>query len=161
MAGSLVPSMAAASIAEMATPALLIVGATSLAASALVRMARVVDRARTLAAAAHEGAWARLGLTPAQLRRSLERHARRARWAEGSLALLYAAVVLFIASCLAIPLDRALQGALRWAPVLLALTGALLLLAGGACMVAECRLGGAQIAEEIRGALPRLEEEDP
>jgi hypothetical protein len=43
----------------------------------------------------------------------------------------------------------------------LAIAGTLLLLAGGALMVAESRLAGDQIAEEIRQALARLKERTP
>jgi hypothetical protein len=41
-------------------------------------MARVVDRARVLAAITHEETWENFGMTPDQLRVSLERHATRA-----------------------------------------------------------------------------------
>ena len=150
-------STAVATIAAMITPALLILGSASLVASALVRMARVVDRARALAAIANERTWERLGLKPAQLREWLARHAARARYAERSIALLYSAVVVFISTCLSIALDRAVADAVPWLPVALAIGGTLLLLVGGAYMVAESRLSGDQIAEEIRLALAQLE----
>jgi hypothetical protein len=152
-------SAAVAMIAAMITPALLILASASLVATALVRMARVVDRARVLAAIAHEGDWKRLGATPAQLRASLERHAKRARYAEWSIALLYATVVIFVVTCISTEVDHAASGSLSWLPV--GLAGTLLLLAGGALMVAESRLAGDQIAEEIRQALARLEERKP
>jgi hypothetical protein len=82
-------SAAVALIAAMVTPALLIVACASLVATALVRMARVVDRARVLVAVAHDGGWERLGATQAQLRTALERHAKRARYVEWSIAVLY------------------------------------------------------------------------
>jgi hypothetical protein len=143
----------------MVTPALFIVGAASLVASALVRMARVVDRVRVLASAAHEGSWEKLGATPDVLRRWLDRHAVRARYAERSIALLYAAVVFFIATALAIVLDRVAGGTLVWLPVALAIVGTFLLLGGGAWMVAESRLSSEQIQEEIRLARTRVEEQ--
>jgi hypothetical protein len=152
------PSTAIAMIAAMITPALLILGSASLVATVLVRMARVVDRARALAAIANEGTWERLGVAPATLRAWLDRHAARARYAERSIALLYGAVVLFIATCLSIVLDRLTAEALPWLPVSLAILGTVLLLAGGAWMLAESRLAGAQIQEEIRRAGKRLEE---
>jgi hypothetical protein len=158
MTNAVTPSWAVSTIAEMITPALLILGSASLVASALVRMARVVDRARTLSVIVCDGSWKRNGITVAELRRSLERHAARARYAERSIALLYTAVVLFVATCLLIAVDRAAGHALGWAPMALAVLGTVVLLGGGAWMVAECRLSGAQIAEEIREALLRLEE---
>jgi hypothetical protein len=158
MGSAAAPSTAIAIIAAMITPALLILGSASLVASALVRMARVVDRARVLASIAHEGDWSKGGATPAMLRDWLDRHARRARYAERSIMLLYAAVVVFVATCLSIALDRVTGEALAWLPISLAIAGTLLLLAGGAWMVAESGLSGKQIQEEIDQALARLEE---
>lgn len=161
MGDTTTPSASLAMIAAMVTPALLILGSASLVASALMRMARVVDRARVLAAIAHEGTWEKLGATPDQLRVWLERHATRARYAERSIVLLYAAVVVFIATCLSIPVNRATGESLDWLPVGLAIVGTLFLLGGGAWMVAESSLSGTQIAEEIRYALTRLERTKP
>ncbi len=157
MASSGTPSDGVALIAAMVTPALLILACASLVATVLVRMARVVDRARVLAAVAHGGDWEKLGADIAQLRGALERHARRAHYAEWSIAALYASVVIFILTSLSIVLDH-VTGRLGWLPAGLAILGMLPLLAGGAWMVAESRLGGTQIAEEIRGALATLEE---
>ena len=153
------PSEAITIIGAMITPAFFILGTTSLVASALVRMARIVDRARVLAAVAHEGSWEQHGATRDELRRWLDRHAARARYAERSIALLSAAVVVFIATTLAIVLDLAAGGTLAWLPVALAIVGTLLLLGGGAWMVAESRLSSDQIQEEIRLARTRLEEQ--
>ena len=150
-------SPALAMIAAMITPALLILASASLVASALMRMARVVDRARILAASAHDGTWDKLGATPDMLRDSLTRHARRARYVEQSIALLYGAVVVFVATCLAIALDRAVNQSLPWLPISLAILGTLLLLGGGTFMVAESRLSGQPIDQEIRHALARME----
>jgi hypothetical protein len=155
------PSAAVALIAAMITPALLILGSASLVASALVRMARVVDRARALAAIAHVGGWQTLGVTPAELGVWLERHRKRAQQTERSIVLLYSAVVVFVATCLAIALDRSMGEALTWLPILLAMGGTLLLLAGGAWMVAESRLSSDQIFAEIDLAVSRLKEGKP
>lgn len=156
MAGPISSTPAMTSIAEMVTPALLIVAAASLVASALVRMGRVVDRARVLASAARDRGWGRLGVTPAQLGESIRRHGLRARYAERSIALLYGAVVVFVATSLTIAADGATQGRLGWVPQALAVAGVLLLLGGGWWMLAECRLSGRQLAEEIEGALGEL-----
>ncbi len=151
------PSAAVATIAAMITPALLLLGSASLVASALMRMARVVDRARILAALAHQGALDTAGITTDQLRSWLESHAQRARYAERSIALLYGAIVIFISTCLSIGLDRAMGGSLSGLPVMLAVGGTLLLLAGGAYMVAESRLSGEQIRAEIELAIRKLD----
>jgi hypothetical protein len=75
--------------------------------------------------------------------------------------LLYATVVVFVVTCISIAVNYAAGESLSWLPVGLAIAGTLLLLAGGALMVAESRLAGDQIAEEIRHALARLEERKP
>lgn len=154
-------SGAIAVIAALITPAILILGAASLVASALARMARVVDRARWLTTLAHEGSWDKIGASREQVRLWLERHARRARYAEWSIAVLYGAVVLFIATCLSIVLDQAMGGRLRWLPTSLALLGTALLLVGGTWMVAESRLSGIQIQDEIGHALAMMERRAP
>src|SRR5262249_44790383 len=133
--GQAMTSPAIALIAAMITPAVLILASASLVASALVRMARVVDRSRSLVTPAHAGTWEKLGVTADVLRAWLERHALRARHAEQAIALLYGAVVSFIATCLSIALDRAVSGSVAWLPVSLAILGTLLLFAGGARMV--------------------------
>jgi hypothetical protein len=161
MGNASTPSWGVALIAVMVTPGLFILGAASLVASALVRMGRVVDRTRTLAAAIHAGEASRLGVGEARLRTWLERHAARARRAEHSIALLYAAVVVFILTSLSIALDRAGAGLPLWFPGALAVGGTFLLLAGGAFLVAESRLSSRQIAEEIADALARLKETHP
>ena len=148
---------AVATIAAMITPALLLLGSASLVASALMRMARVVDRARILAAIAHEGGIDKIGVTRGQLRTWLESHGKRARYVERSIALLYAAIVVFILTCLSIALDRLVGDSLNWLPVTLAVTGTLLLLSGAAYMVVESRLSGEQIRLEIANALSYLQ----
>ena len=122
-----------------------------------MRMARVVDRARFLAGIALVSTLDTSGITKAQLRAWLGSHAKRARYAERSITLLYAAIVLFIATCLSIALDRALGDSLSWLPVTLAVSGTLLLLGGAAYMVGESRLSGEQIRLEIGNALSHLE----
>lgn len=148
-------------IAALITPAILILGAASLVGSVLARMARVVDRARALTTLVHEGHWEKLGASREQLRLWLERHAQRARFAERSIALLYGAVVFFIATCLAIVVDQATGGRLSWLPTSLALLGTVLLLVGATWMVAESRLSGTQIQDEIAHALAKLERKAP
>jgi Protein of unknown function (DUF2721) len=157
MGNSASQTAAVATIAAMITPALLLLGSASLVASALMRMARVVDRARILAGIAHQGTLDTTGITTGQLRAWLASHAKRARYAERSITLLYSAIVVFIATCLSIALDRALGDSLSWLPVTLAVSGTLLLLSGAAYMVVESRLSGEQIRLEIRNALSHLE----
>jgi Protein of unknown function (DUF2721) len=157
MSEATAPTTAISIISAMVTPALLIVGSASLVATVLVRMARVVDRARSLALIAHEGSWEQHGVTADVLRSWLDRHRTRARYTERSIALLYAAVVVFVATALSIALDRSTGNALEWLPVFLAIAGTVLLLGGGMWMVAESRLAADQIQDEIGQALSRLD----
>jgi protein-S-isoprenylcysteine O-methyltransferase Ste14 len=85
------------------------------------------------------------------------RHERRARYAERSITVLYAAIVVFVATCLSIAIDRATSESLDWLPITLAILGTVLLLIGGAFMVTESRLSGNQISDEIHQALAHVE----
>ena len=154
-------TFATAIIAALITPAILILGAASLVASVLARMARVVDRARWLTAIVYEENWNKVGVSRDKLRLWLERHAQRSRYAERSIALLYGSVVLFIATCLCIVLDQATGGRLSWLPISLALFGTALLLVGATWMVAESRLSATQIQDEIGHALAVMERKGP
>jgi hypothetical protein len=64
MNGSAAASGALSVISAMVTPALMILAAASLASSALLRMGRIVDRARLLALMVHEGKLVQLGASP-------------------------------------------------------------------------------------------------
>ncbi len=122
----------------MITPALLILASASLIATALVRLARIVDRVRKLSepgGAFNED--------------ELARHERRANLALVAVAVLFAAVVAFVASGIAIPIDRATGDRLIWLPVGLALFGMLLIVIGAGSMVLECGYSAAQIRDEI------------
>ncbi len=161
MGAGLGSSGAVGTIAAMVTPALFILAAASLVASALVRMARVTDRARVLTAAARKDHHDALGATPARLRDWLKMHEARARHAERAIAALFLAVVFFVASCLSIALERVAGDLPAWLPLGLVMSGALLLLFGASSMVIESRLSSRQIAEEIDDALHRLEADKP
>jgi len=145
-------SAAQSVIAAMITPALLILGAASLVATALVRLARVVDRSRVLIGAIEAGSVTDSGA----MRTSLDRHERRALYAERSVGLFFTAVVIFVAACLSIGIDHFAGNALTWLPVSLTIGGMAVLIAGAAYMVAESRLGSQQIIEEIVRGRARL-----
>jgi hypothetical protein len=157
MGNSASQSAAVTTIAAMITPALLLLASASLVASALMRMARVVDRARVLTGVVHDGSLGRMGVTTGEMRAWLDSHAKRARYAERSITFLYAAIVVFISTCLSIAFDRIAGELLTWLPVALAIVGTLLLLSGAAYMVGESHLSGEQIRLEIQNALSRLD----
>jgi hypothetical protein len=132
-------SAAQAIISAMITPALLILASGSLIATALVRLARVVDRVRKLAEQRD---------VPAE-RDELTRHERRALLAERAVRLYFFAVVCFVVAGFTIAVDHLAGDRLTWVPVLMTTAGMCLIVAGSAAMLAECQLAAVQIRAEI------------
>jgi hypothetical protein len=130
---------AQAIISAMITPALLILASGSLIATALVRLARVVDRVRNLA---EHGETTTLG--------ALHRHERRALLAERALRSFFFAVVCFVVAGIAIGMDHVAADRLPWLPVGITLLGMCLIVAGSAAMLSECKLATAEIPAEIK-----------
>jgi hypothetical protein len=130
-------SAAQAIISAMITPALLILASGSLIATALVRLARVVDRVR------------KLSELPPVSAEDLHRHKRRALLAERAVRLYFFAVVCFVLAGFAIAADHAAADRLTWLPVLVTTFGMCLIVAGSAAMLLECQLAAAQIRAEI------------
>jgi apolipoprotein N-acyltransferase len=123
-------------ISAMITPALLILASGSLIATALARLARVVDRIRKLA---------ELAPSVAELRR----HERRALLAEQAVRIFFAAVLCFVLAGFSIALDHATGDRMVWLPVGMTVAGMALIVFGSAAMLAECQLATRQIKEEI------------
>nr|WP_294525242.1 DUF2721 domain-containing protein [uncultured Rhodopila sp.] len=133
-------SASQAIIAAMITPALLILASGSLIATALLRLARVVDRVRKLAEPA----------APIELAEELGRHRRRAELAERAVRLYFAAVLCFVLAGFGIAIDHFAADRLTWLPVALTTIGMGLIVAGSVAMLAECRCATAQIESEMR-----------
>ncbi len=132
-------SVAQAIVAAMITPALLILASGSLIATALVRLARVVDRVRKLAELPN--APGRAG--------ELALHERRALLAERAVSLFFCAIVCFVVAGFAIALDHTTGGRFWWLPVGVTSIGMALIVAGSSAMLAECRLAVVQIRSEV------------
>jgi hypothetical protein len=132
-------SPAQAMIAAMITPALLIMASASLIATALVRLARVVDRVRKLS---------ELGDAARDAKES-GRQERRALLAERAVSFYFFAVVCFVIAGFTIAIDHAVGDRIPWLPVVVTTLGMCLIVAGSAAMLAECRLAFAQIRAEI------------
>jgi hypothetical protein len=147
---------AQAVVAAMITPALLILASGSLVATALVRLARVVDRSRSLIAAIETGSL----VDPVGMRRSLDRHRVRALYAERSVGLFFIAVVVFVLDCLSIGVDHLSGDTLTWVPIAATICGMIVLIAGAGYMVAESRLGAQQIFEEIDRGCEQLKSQN-
>lgn len=132
-------SAAQAIISAMITPALLILASGSLIATALVRLARVVDRVRKLAEMSSAG----------PLTEELRRHERRALLAERAVRFYFLAVVCFVLTGFSIPVDHLIGDRLTWLPVSMTTLGMALIVVGSAAMLLECRLATEQIRAEI------------
>jgi hypothetical protein len=132
-------SSAQAMIAAMITPAMLILASGSLIATALARLARVVDRLRKLAERRDAGPDAD----------ELNRHERRAMLAERAVSIYFGAVVCFVVSGFTIALDHLAGDRLAWLPVSVTMLGMCLIVAGSAAMLAECQVATTQIRAEI------------
>ncbi len=136
-------SAAQAIIAAMITPALLIMASGSLIATALVRLARVVDRVRKLSEM--------YDACPAP--DDLHRHERRALLTEQAIVLYFSAVVCFVIVGFAIAIDHFSGDRLTWMPVIITTAGMCLIVAGSALMLQECRLATRQIQSEIKSLI--------
>jgi hypothetical protein len=136
-------------ISAMITPALLILGSGSLVATALQRLGRSVDRARTLLQMSEQEAQ-KPGETGAIAARWLDRYAQRCLIAERAVLVFFAAVGTFVLDCLSIAVDHSFGGRLAWLPVSLTILGMILMLCGAYFMVIESHLASLQIREEIQ-----------
>lgn len=132
-------------IAEMITPALLLMASGSLIATVLARIGRIVEYVRKIADAAQH-ADQRVSDEDRGLLNILE---QRARLAEQALILYYGAVFLFVLTCLLIGLDRFLGHVIYAAPVASAMLGVAVVLVASGFMVAECRLAMQQLRGEV------------
>jgi hypothetical protein len=156
MNGSVVASGALSVISAMVTPALMILAAASLASSALLRMGRIVDRARLLALMVHEGKLDQLGASSDVVARWLKTYRARAQRTALAVFALYAAIVLFVGACLLIGLQHLGLDLPDFAALALVLPGAVFLLGGAVGMAGETGASRTLIVEEIDNALASL-----
>jgi hypothetical protein len=139
------PSAALAVLSAMITPAVLISACGTLVLSTSTRLARVIDRVRQLAQrledlADHKETVAAYEERRAALHGQMRTLARRGRLLQFSLTLFYLGVATFVATSVAIGVVAAGWTAAVWIPVALALTGALMLLAGSLTLIGESRI---------------------
>jgi hypothetical protein len=135
-------------ISAMITPALLILGSGSLVATALIRLARAIDRARILL---NYSEAERTKLGSERVERWTHRYARRSLIAERAVTAFFIAVGVFVIDGLAIAVNLAFADRVSWLPVGLTVLGMFLMLYGAYQMYDESRLAGLQIREEIFG----------
>jgi hypothetical protein len=132
-------------LTSMLAPALLMAATGSLLVSANSRLARVVDRLRALVELWNSaGSSRRVGLDA-----QIARHRRRSRYVLRACVLLYAAVVSFVGTSLALAVDAFTGQRLPLLPTGLAVLGVLCLLAASVCMGLEVSLSARSFDKEL------------
>lgn len=139
---------AIAVISGMLTPALLILGSSSLVSAALVRLSRVVDRARQLAQM-HEEELDRLRWSRQIVREWIVRYEMRGIIAERAVATLFIAICIFVLDGLAIAANNAAGNQFTWLPIGMTGLGMSLMAYAAIGMVKESRLAMKQIRDEM------------
>ena len=161
-------------LSAMNTPAVLISASGTLIFSTASRLARVVDRVRTLSRQLDQLYAGAEGDFPLERRAEAERQivlqARRGRLIQRSLTALYVALGLFVSSTVAIALSLFLPR-LDWLPTALGIAGTLVLFYGCMTLVAETRLAMRSVDLEMafverlrdmyRSRVPHSQEEPP
>jgi uncharacterized protein DUF2721 len=130
-------------LSAMITPAVLISACGTLIFSTAARLARVVDRVRTLSRqleqlyASDEGPLA--DERRSEVERQLSLQARRGRLIQRSLTALYVSLGFFVGTTVSIGLARFL-GHATWVPAVLGIVGTLVLFYGCMLFIGETRL---------------------
>jgi hypothetical protein len=126
-------------LTSLLAPALLMAATGSLLVSANNRLARVVDRLRSLIAS-----WNNAGPERrANLDRQIDRHRRRSRYVLHACVMLYAAVGSFVGTSLALAVDAFSGQRLPLLPTALAVIGVL-------CLLVACVYLGLEVTLAVR-----------
>jgi hypothetical protein len=148
-------------VSAMITPAILILSAGNLVSSTLTRLARVVDRARTLLERAQD-LYAEGKPDDAKLiEKWLWTYNRRVSLTERALTLYYTAILLFIASSLSIAVNNFLADRFEWMTLTFVLLGGLVLTLGTAALVLETNLAVGTLRNEINLGLKKAGSREP
>lgn len=137
-------------LTSLLAPALLMAATGSLLVSANARLARVVDRLRSLVALYNAaGSVRRHGLD-----QQIARHRRRSRYVLRACVMLYAAVGSFVGTSLALAVDAFSGRRLPLLPTGLAVIGVL-------CLLVACVYMGLEVSLAVRSFDEELELEMP
>ena len=136
---------ALAVLSAMITPAVLISACGTLILSTSTRLARVIDRVRQMSDRiddldAHKDTAVNYEERRASVRRQMQILAKRGRFLQFSLTLLYLGVATFVATSVAIGIVYAGFTRAMLVPVAMALLGAMMLLAASLVLIAESRI---------------------
>ena len=140
-------------LTAMLAPALLMTATASLLASANARLARVVDRLRSIVADWEEGAHGRPETALREL--LIRRHRRRAHLVLRACQLMYAAMGSFVGTSLFLAIDAFLGFRLGMVPTGLAVVGVTFLLLACAAMGSEVSLAVQGFDRELQHERPR------
>src|SRR3982751_4988068 len=126
-------------LTSLLAPALLMAATGSLLVSANNRLARVVDRLRSLIASWNNSSPERRQ----SLDRQIARHRRRSRYVLHACVMLYFAVGLFVGTSLALAVDALSGSRLPLLPTALAVLGVL-------CLLVACVYMGLEVSLAVR-----------
>ena len=137
-------------LTAMLAPAFFLTATAALLASANARLARVVDRLRSLIVA-----WERDAPDRAERDEQIRRHRERAHLVLRACRLLYAALAGFVGTSLALAMDALLGFRLGSVPTALAVVGVLFLLAASVALWREVSLAVKNFDHELDQELAR------
>lgn len=148
------PGSALAVLTAMITPAVLISACGTLVLSTSMRLARVLDRARSLPQALEELEQRRERVAlfddhRAIILQQVTSLARRGRLLQLSLSLFYLGIAIFVATSVTIGMAAGGFAGLAWVPVATALLGAGTLLAGSLILILESRIALSSTMSEM------------
>jgi uncharacterized protein DUF2721 len=132
-------------LSAMITPAVLILASGSLILTTSTRLTRAIDRVREMLADIEQASNEKRELYVHQLDRS----AQRARLLQKTLARLYAALAMFVATSVAIGIVALLGLRFAWVALLFGFVGAGLLFNASILLIFESRLALAGTYEEM------------
>jgi len=139
-------------LTAMITPALLLSATGTYILSTSNRLARIVDRIRSLTAHVEE-----LGMDAAaalrderieQYRSEIKMQAKRLRMIQNALTLLYFAAVMFVCTSIAIGVVSTVSLRFYWVPVAFGIAGACLMLVASVLLAVEARRAVQDLYEE-------------
>jgi hypothetical protein len=137
-------------LSAMLAPAFFLTATAGLLASANTRLARVVDRLRSLIAA-----WEKDAPGHAEREEQIRRHRQRAHLVLRACRLLYGALASFVGTSLALAADALLDSRLGGLPTAMAVLGVLFLLAASFSMWREVSLAVKSFDLELDQVIPR------
>jgi hypothetical protein len=139
-------------LSAMITPAVLISASGTLVLSTSVRLARVVDRVRTLSGTLEEIFNAREDAIVAARRDHIEQQldlqTRRGRLIQRALTSFYVALCVFVGTTISIAVS-AFAPAVAWAPTGLGIFGMIIMFYGCVLLVRETRLALVSVDREM------------